>query len=191
MKETQKMPLRSEVFSYWKDYIDTQCIDWGEPACWACGDSPWGDVYDIEDCDATMEEIAKNWDKVTRLQRCHIVAKSLGGSNAPENLFLMCVDCHDLAPNTKSKELFLTWAKNQKGRKFMEVKQAIDSFQLTEEEYMKINKVMYDAILNKQFWEWLSMNTSLHRDQKGKGNRLTASTLIAAFIHYCQVTPLE
>lgn len=52
------------------------------------------------------------WDKVP-LQRCHIIPKSLGGLDTADNLFLMCKECHDLAPNTVYRDIFLKWVGRQ------------------------------------------------------------------------------
>jgi len=184
MKQNLKMPTRSEIFNHWKDYLDKEGLDWGEPVCWACREFPWGNKFDIGG-ELPIYEIVQNWNKINCLHRCHIIAESLGGSNTVDNLFLMCVDCHDLAPNTRSKRLFLVWAKNQKGRRMKEIEQAIKSFDLSEEECLAINEIVF-GISNNDFKVWLFENTTLHRDQRGRGNRLTISTLVAASIEYCR-----
>lgn len=63
-------------------------------------------ILHIKKSNATRQELMQIWNNVP-LQRCHIVAKQFGGSDGASNLFLMCVDCHDKAPNTKSVEAFL------------------------------------------------------------------------------------
>ncbi|WP_314591613.1 HNH endonuclease [Paenibacillus terrigena] len=105
------LPSKSKIFEHWMDWYDRKGYDWGEPCCWACG-KHWEDKYDIKKSGATRGEIIKNWDRVP-LQRCHIVARQFGGSDEPANLFLMCSDCHDKAPNTKSVEAFLMWTEKQ------------------------------------------------------------------------------
>ena len=62
-------------------------IDKGELNCWAC-DMP------EENCE---------------LQRCHILAESLGGEGYAENLFLMCERCHEESPDTTNREAFFRW----------------------------------------------------------------------------------
>jgi len=42
-------------------------------------------------------------------ERCHIIAKSLGGSYKCDNLFLMCEDCHQRSPNTTDPKIFFEW----------------------------------------------------------------------------------
>ncbi len=66
-----------------------------------------------------------------------------------------------------------------------EIEQAIKSFDLSEEECLAINEIVF-GISNNDFKVWLFENTTLHRDQRGRGNRLTISTLVAASIEYCR-----
>ena len=104
------MPSKSKVFEYWKERILEKgfFIDWGEPSCWACGEF-WNGRYDINGTYASYKKILNAWEKAP-LQRCHIVPVSLGGNQDESNLFLMCKQCHDLAPNTSFTEIFFQWA---------------------------------------------------------------------------------
>ncbi len=43
------------------------------------------------------------------LQRCHIVPRSLGGSEAPSNLVLLCAQCHAEAPNVEDSDFMWVW----------------------------------------------------------------------------------
>ncbi len=47
------------------------------------------------------------------LQKCHIVPKSLGGPDSPNNLVPLCSLCHDEAPDVKDPEAIWTWIANQ------------------------------------------------------------------------------
>jgi len=49
------MATRSEIFNYWKDYLDKEGVDWGEPICWACGEFPWGDKFDMSSDASTIK----------------------------------------------------------------------------------------------------------------------------------------
>lgn len=44
-----------------------------------------------------------------KLQRCHIVPRSLGGSEDPSNLVLLCAQCHSEAPNVDDPDFMWTW----------------------------------------------------------------------------------
>lgn len=181
-KIKESLPSKAEIFEYWKTSKEYIIIDWYEPSCWACGEW-WGGIYDIDlEKEGTGAHVRKKiWNRVP-LQRCHIVPKSLGGTNDLSNLFLMCKDCHDLAPNTKSRELFLTWAKSQGGRKGIEIKQTLDSFNLNEEEIKRMNTHM----LTPEFKLWLSENVGLHWNQKSGGARLNNATLTAALVKFAR-----
>ena len=48
--------------------------------------------------------------KASRLERCHLIPRSLGGSNELDNLVLLCNEHHRQAPNLAlDKEVMLKW----------------------------------------------------------------------------------
>ena len=66
--------------------------------CWNCG-------HDMR--------IGKSNDSAkTRLQRCHIIPKSLGGENIPSNYVLLCHICHREAPNVRNSQKMWEWIKS-------------------------------------------------------------------------------
>jgi hypothetical protein len=107
------LPSKAEIFDYWKERLPALgfFIDWGEPSCFACR-FHYGTKYDIKRSDAGWHKIFECWNSIP-LQRCHIVPRSLGGTDEVANLFLMCRECHDLAPNTSFPEIFFEWARAQ------------------------------------------------------------------------------
>lgn len=105
------MPTKAKIFEHWMEWLDRRGIEWGEPSCWACN-CDFNFKYDLNKPNAKREDIINNWDRAP-LQRCHIIARKFGGEDIPDNLFLMCKSCHDLAPNTKSREVFLDWVERQ------------------------------------------------------------------------------
>ena len=77
-----------EIVEYWFSRID-ECglsVDAAEAheRCWRCG------------CKRTLE-------------RCHIVPASLGGSDDPSNLVLLCHRCHLDSPNVADPEIMWDW----------------------------------------------------------------------------------
>lgn len=180
------LPKKSEIFDYWKSRLHEHgiLIDWGEPDCWACG-FHYGSKYDIRKPDAGMDKIFRCWDKVP-LQRCHIVPKSLGGTNSVENLFLMCRECHDSAPNTPFQSIFLEWAKNQSHflREGEKIKSAMRSFGLdATEDLAKIESIIH----SESFKAWLKDKVGFHRPQSNyapASSRLTPSTMVGLAAHY-------
>lgn len=171
------VPSKGEIFIHWQEWLDKNMFDWGEPSCWACG--KWcGEKYNVQSPDETNFKAL--WNKVP-LQRCHIIPKSLGGSDDPENLFLMCTECHDLAPDTTSREVFLLWASKQNYSKRLDekIKLGIEHFDLQDD----IKSIM-KFIHTKEYQEWFDENTSLHRLQNGRGGKLSFSTYFAAMYEY-------
>jgi hypothetical protein len=69
-------------------------VDWGDMddkwnRCWCCG-------Y-----------------KTSRLQKCHIIPKSLGGDNSASNLVPLCSQCHDESPDVNDSAEMFRWIKKQ------------------------------------------------------------------------------
>ena len=174
-------PKKSDIVKYWAPWLMKNGFDLGEPSCWACG-RWWGTKYDIKNKDASWEEIYNNWNKVRELQICHIVPKSLGGAYEPSNLFLLCRECHDLAPDTTSKEQFMNWVKKQSWieRIAYSIKNEMKNFNLDEKDYEDINKI----VNSEEFKEWLKENVSLHFNQHLYGPKLKISTIFAAVIEF-------
>ena len=52
--------------------------------------------------------------RITKLQRCHIVPHSCGGSEDNNNLFLMCEHCHSENPDTVFEDIFYSYVRNRK-----------------------------------------------------------------------------
>lgn len=76
------------IVEYWSSRKD-ECslsIDWAEASkrCWRCTGK-------------------------RKLQRCHVVPRSLGGSEEPENLVLLCGQCHSEAPNVADPNFMWVW----------------------------------------------------------------------------------
>ena len=80
-----------EIVDYWSG-CESECglgVDWTEAheRCWRCGYK-------------------------SVLHRCHIVPDSLGGSNAPSNLVLLCGCCHREAPNVADARFMWIWMRS-------------------------------------------------------------------------------
>lgn len=91
-KKAQKWVLDS--VSYWSGKVDESDIgcDWdsADIRCWRCG-------Y-LRSC-----------------QRCHIVPRSLGGSDDVSNIIPLCADCHDEMPNVLDPLEVWRWIKADHG----------------------------------------------------------------------------
>ena len=131
------------IFDYWKDKailssgdvilsrdgkssVDLEWVidDWGEPCCWACGDRAIGDEDLSRFFNAHQDTDFPDFYKKLyglktvrhHLNRCHIIPNALGGPDSPENLFLMCEECHALSPDTTNRAAFFRWVYDRKKR---------------------------------------------------------------------------
>ena len=107
MVRDDSMPSFAAIAEYWCDrpLPGSERIaleDLGEPQCFACGSCRLEQVHSPK----AQRDIWKG------LQRAHAVARSLGGSNAVENLALLCESCHEESPDTADAAIFWKWIAN-------------------------------------------------------------------------------
>ena len=88
---TTKIP---DIVSYWIDKKDDSSLGMerkdAHERCWRCGHK-------------------------SRLEKCHIVPKSIGGSDDPFNLILLCNKCHKEAPNVNDSNFIWKWIESDHG----------------------------------------------------------------------------
>jgi|TARA_R100000988_G_C3909797_1_gene121437 hypothetical protein len=96
-KEEKQKKWIKECWDYHSQYIDECDVapDWGDwetdwNMCWCCGH------------------------RTSRLQKCHLTPKSLGGSNKASNLVPLCAQCHDQAPDVVDPQVMIDWIKDNK-----------------------------------------------------------------------------
>lgn len=190
------IPKHSEIVKYWVNYKTSEImiIDIGEPSCWACG--YYIESYPIcENPKMDIEEIYKLWNKHTYLERCHIVAKSLGGCNCAINIVLLCNKCHINAPNTTNREYFIKTITTNK--LFKNGNPIIKSFKKMEEDFDIIknlfnennikfeseNESQYiiDIIKTKEFKEYFNENTTIHFSES-----MNITTKVGVLIQFLQ-----
>lgn len=68
------------------------------------------DMDDVAHCFACnyTGSTEKSWTR-PNLVKAHVVPYSLNGSNEPDNFVLLCVRCHELNPETTSRQYFCDW----------------------------------------------------------------------------------
>lgn len=109
-----------EIYNYWKDKAITKnfevklwerCTSEDEAVkiiecsdgivCWGCGLLPYSTV--------DSDKIEVLWKHDHLMNKAHILARSKGGEDVPSNLFLLCPNCHEEAPDTTNPKNFYAW----------------------------------------------------------------------------------
>lgn len=90
-----------------------------EPCCWACGckvvtSDDMDDVeryYESTNCDDEkyLKYLYSKQSIKHNLERAHITPRASGGTDEPENIFLLCPRCHNDAPDVVDKRMLLSW----------------------------------------------------------------------------------
>lgn len=87
-----KKITKQQIVDYWetRKYEGYMGTDWdtATEACWCCG------------------KFTKN------LEKCHIVAKMLGGEDKVSNYVLLCKSCHRDSPDFDNPDYMWDWIKN-------------------------------------------------------------------------------
>lgn len=185
MPHTDVLPSKIQIFRYWKDRLQDFgiFIDWGEPSCWACG-FHYGIKYDVKAKDTSWKKILDGWERIP-LQRCHIIPRSLGGSDERSNLFLMCRECHDLQPNTALPEIFFEWARAQSSwmRESAKIEETLRSFDVPSEQHQELLRL----VRSSEFKAWLGGKLGLHWPQSNYASvscRLTPASIVGLAVQY-------
>jgi hypothetical protein len=150
----------------WTDNMD----EWDR--CWCCGAS-----------------------EGKRLQRCHIVAKSIGGSDNSSNIVPLCRHCHDLMPDTPDAEFFWSWLQKQQnplsglgiGRYWPVIESAVTALGKKDLASVNANSLKEDQI--KSEMASLLNQTAIHWSQSGKGPTIKLSTIEWAVLSFIDGLP--
>jgi Recombinase/HNH endonuclease len=187
--DARPFPTHAAIVAYWFQHTDEIKVDIDAacPKCWACGQD-WNKRFWSKQAMPSGRTFTV-WERAP-LQRCHIVPRKLDGHNDPSNLFLMCNECHDVAPNTTDRSLFFEWVKNQdySRRREKRLRQALDDFGL-DSENLAVQQALLKVLCSAGFRSWIAENILCHWPQDKKcGSRLTESSVVAAFIAFtrCQ-----
>jgi HNH endonuclease len=89
------------------------------------------------------------WDRAY-LQRCHLVPDALGGPDTPENLVLLCSNCHSEAPDVADAEYMLRWidAHESWGHHFITaIKAALVQLSIEEHQIEAFNRLEPEAMM--------------------------------------------
>lgn len=152
--------------------------DIGEPCCMGCGKPIDLSKYKSYN-DVLIDSPTKLWnlnEVKSKLYKCHIIPDSLGGKDKPENLFLMCDECHRLSPDTDNPKNFLRWIYRRREESGYFVKD-IDInafFQEFLEECLRQHKDPY------------TVNTDIKNRVSNHGGSIAQSSLIYAYVDTCK-----
>ena len=96
-------------------------------------------------CWACSKEDSKTWNQA-RLERCHIIPDCEGGGTTPDNLVLLCNNCHKESPTLLDPFYFWEWFVNQEHHAF---------------KFAKFISQQADSLLNNDFKQTESIQDSL------------------------------
>lgn len=183
------MPSRARVLDSWREWLEENEIDPLEPQCWCCfrpvrKPTSFKRLAKIDN--PSWRKIRSAWNDCKGLHRCHIVSETLGGTDEPENIFMMCKKCHDSAPDTTSKEMFLRWVYVQEPHFAQEFAENWNQFNKTlrdfgvdsDEDIVELGKL----VRSKKFKAWALKNIVTHFGAYGL--TLKVSTMVAALLEY-------
>lgn len=115
------IPTKWAIAQYWSaafgnDVFAPQLEDLAHPCCFACGwfSERW-----------TKATAKASWERAT-LERAHIVPRSLGGSDDPSNIILLCSPCHRDSPDWREPSAMARWIAERPDRGSKEVEEFAD-----------------------------------------------------------------
>jgi hypothetical protein len=163
MKRTST-PTIDKIVKYWIDNGDdvkgNECFmgadisDWSTH-CWRCG-------HDDE-----------------KLEKCHIVPHSLGGSSNSSNLVLLCNRCHNEAPNVNCEFEMWYWIKRTKAVYYNTYWTWIES---TNEAIELCSVHFGQGLLNESTKKWvLNKACEIFKSKKIGYNKITNETLLTTY----------
>ena len=194
--DKRNTPSISDILHHWRNQdppdLRVRLLDLGEPNCWGCGlPSRTAYSYFPRGTDAatgrlnpplTRAECVYAW-KRARLQRCHLVPRSLGGSDDPSNVVMLCVECHDLAPDLANRETMLDWMAKQDWltRSSAKFKAAWES--IIGQDTCDVGQFGADYS-SDAFWEWNQDRIGIHFSQRFGGPEFSLTTVLGAWKEY-------
>ena len=129
-----KKITKQQIVDYWetRKYEGYMGTDWdtATEACWCCG------------------KFTKN------LEKCHIVAKMLGGEDKVSNYVLLCKSCHRDSPDFDNPDYMWDWIKNNSEPcyEFFYIKKVLGEYEkmfgklpmLSDEESENVSEIIAD-----------------------------------------------
>lgn len=145
----QKTYSKEAIHQYWQKRVNDDNGDFLK----LVGDYTFETIYE------TSANCCYACGKECRVHKAHIIPDSLGGTSQPDNLFLLCIPCHQANPDTVYPEMFFNYVKyvpHHLDTSVMSMKTIIDRLykEATEDEKQKFNKVYKDPTVDpKELWK--------------------------------------
>ncbi len=146
------MPSRQKIANYWTNTDEGQerirqikqeyninvtnlySIEHDLAHCWACN--------------KTFRGGSKGYNTPNLgLQRCHIIPHSLGGSDHPSNLLLMCESCHTVSPDTSNERYFWKWFERVPDHRSLEIASLRDDLDVSDANIEALSMLDHDQML--------------------------------------------
>lgn len=166
MKKKRKSVSSSVIARHYSENKNTKVkiktlVDWGEPSCWACGFYEFGT--------SESKNIFTRWNDAKFLEKCHIVPSCLGGDESPDNMFLMCGECHKESPDHADKDSFQQWLNYKSKSSYfhemhtMKIEKALNVYGINESDCLNF---LDDKIIKDRFFEYMKENATVVPGQK-------------------------
>lgn len=184
--------LRSDVAKWWYENKENELyndygylIDIGEPTCWAC--NMYYNTTKVYSYKRHGDNVFGAWDDASFLQICHIVPRSLGGTDDFDNLFLLCSDCHDKLPDTVFPEIFAKSVKMttpKVGKYDMEeLLRILVKYDVNDEKRIELLEVLNSI----EFKKWSNDKIGLHKFQGNRrGAGIKKETVVASALYFIE-----
>ena len=147
-------------------------VDIGEPSCFACG-------YYAREWDKSSQP----WEVAKSLEMAHIVARSKGGVDTPENLVLLCVGCHEEAPMTNDREVMFRWIEKREShfmRTMRVMLRELDIQGVTQEDFIALDRLRASVRLEGRYEQAFgALDPGFHFSRLNRGPIMTEATQAA------------
>lgn len=121
------------------------------------------DSYDFPCCFACGREFDVN--SLGSLQKAHIIPHSMGGSEEPDNMLLLCPVCHRNSPDTTTKESMISWLYKERKQPPIQIRKAkqvvdilVNDYGFNDDDFAIIS----DYILTDECRQYLHSHIGFH-----------------------------
>lgn len=147
---------RSGKFDRLPLFVQRLIVDMGEPNCWGCDRQLGCDIGEWEGYRGTWESMLDNYNRLP-VERAHIIPVARGGSDAPNNLLLLCRGCHQDSPDTTNPHYMFGWLNNRPKALFKkrvnELYEACESIGILPRAYVNMKTIL--MLMPEENEKWL------------------------------------